>query len=258
MNKTIAVTGASGFIASHVLRDLEKKGVNIKKVTRKSNLNKALENVDIVINTVGTSAGQTFQEHIEANVAYLSNLCIAANKSKVKKIIHISASALYTNTEYGLSKKLGEEVCKFYSKHNKTKFIILRPPSVYGPGAEKGVVNIFVKLAKKQSQITIFGDGKQKRDFMYIDDLVSAIKKSINYKSDYETFNVGSGKVYSLLDLVSTLEKVSRKKIKIKFEKEKTNYAKQVSSNISAAKKDLKWQAKTSLEEGLKKIILGL
>ena len=75
--KTIAVAGSNGFIGSCLVKALSKKKLSIVKLTRNSNLNSKLRNVDVLINLVGTSASQTFQEHVDANVIYLSNLCQA-------------------------------------------------------------------------------------------------------------------------------------------------------------------------------------
>ncbi len=254
----IAVFGASGFVGTHLTAAFKKKKFSFKIISRAED---DLTGIDIIINLVGRFE-PPFSEQARTNVLFLNELCESAVKSNVKKIIHVSASALYDpegkinpDNTYGLTKLLGDEVLKYYSNKNKISVIILRPPNVYGSGSDHGVVYQFYKSIRETGMVTIFGDGKQKRDFMYVSDLVEVILKSLDYKTDFEIFNVGSGEVSNLLDLKKVFEMVMDEDIKIDFQKSETSSNKVVFSNISRTIKLLNWHPKIGLSKGISNLV---
>lgn len=280
----IAVTGATGFIGGHLVSKLKedgfrvnilvrnksgisKKGVFYGDLVKNRGLESFLKGARVIVNLVG-GYHPPFSNQLETNPLALNNLCEAAVKAGVKKIIHISSSAVYgsrsknglftekdkanPDTLYGLSKYFSEEVASYYHKNYGLNFIILRPSNVYGPGNEDGVIYRFAKSIKEKGFIEIFGDGKNMRDYFFVDDMVDVIVKAIAFNCQFEVFNVGLGKAYSLLDVVSLFEKVLGQRVKIRYKKElaKTSYL--IASNVNKAKKLLKWQPKYSLEKGLR------
>lgn len=278
--KKIAVTGATGFIGTHLIQRLRKEGYKVNALARKRKkgffegdlvknrrLEKFLNSVDVVVNLVG-GYYPPFESQLELNVLALNNLCQAAAKSGVEKIVHISSSAVYGSSQkrglftekgavnpdtlYGLSKYLSEKVASYYHKNHGLNFIILRPSNVYGPGNEDGVIYRFAKSIKEKGFVEIYGDGRNLRDYLYVEDMVEVISRVIRLNAKFEIFNVGLGKVYSLLDLVRLFEKILRKKIEIRYQKEtaKTSYL--VASNVNKLKRVLNWKPRYSLEEGLR------
>lgn len=276
----IAVTGGTGFIGSRLVARLEREGYKTSVLSlsgeergvksriikgdlvKNKGLKELLKGADLVINLVGGFL-PPFEKQLETNVLALENLCQAVTRMGKMKIIHVSSAAVYgkksnaseedallPDTTYGLAKKMGEEVLQYYQQSFGIPVIIFRPPNIYGFGTDHGVVYNFLESVKK-GKVTVFGDGKQRRDFLYVDDLVEAIIKAIDFKADFEVFNVGTGKTYALLDVVSLLEKVLNKKIKIEFKEAESHVSRVVGVKVKKAKKKLNWQAKTSLAYGL-------
>ena len=268
----IGVTGATGFMGRHLVERLNQEGHTTRALMRdpeketdakekvKGDLETAegleefLTGVDVVVNLVGRFP-PPFKDQLIGNAGNLENLCQAAVKSGTKKIVHISAAAVeQLDTTYSLSKKMAEEVADFYHKNFGLSFVILRPPNVYGPGSDHGVVYNFIKSAKETGGVNIHGDGTQKRDFLFVGDLVDAIVKSINHETAWDIFNVTTSDPKDLNELVSTLSKVMGKDIKANYQGEAQD-AKVVSADNSKAMKELGWEPQTSLEEGLAKTL---
>jgi UDP-glucose 4-epimerase len=262
--ETIGIAGHDGFIGSHLVNRLKKDGRNCKIITPRT---KKLENIKVLVNLVG-SFFPPFEDQISSNLVYLNSLCERAIKSNVEKIIHISAAAAYgprikskeddslePDMLYGLAKKFGEELLEFYHKNHRLKYIVLRPPNIYGPGSDHGVISSFIDSFNKSGSITIFGDGEHKRDYLYIDDMIDAIVKSIDYDNIPEIFNIGTGKIYSLNDLAKKLENAAGKKIKIKHKKTESHSSEIVTADVAKVLKLLKFKAKTGLEGGLRETI---
>lgn len=129
--------------------------------------------------------------------------------------------------------------------------------SVYGKheASKDGYANLatqFLWAMKKGESPVIYGDGTQRRDFIYVDDVVEALIKASQFKG-FDTFNVGTGKNFSLNELVELLNKMLQKNIKPKYiEMPVKNYVHETLADITKAEKKLGFKATTSLEEGLK------
>jgi len=160
---------------------------------------------------------------------------------------------------YGIAKLTVENYLKFYKENFGLKFISLRFSNVYGPRqdpkGEAGVVAIFIEKLLKGERPTIFGDGNQTRDFIFVEDAVSACLKAMEYKGEKEIFNIGTGIETSINKLYEILSKLLKTKIKPKYALEKSGDLKRSCLDISLAKRELKWEPKYNLEKGLKEPI---
>jgi UDP-glucose 4-epimerase len=160
---------------------------------------------------------------------------------------------------YGISKLAVENYLKFYKENFGLKFISLRFSNVYGPRqdpkGEAGVVAIFIEKLLKGERPTIFGDGNQTRDFIFVEDAVSACLKAMEYKGEKEIFNIGTGIETSINKLYEILSKLLKTKIKPKYALEKSGDLKRSCLDISLAKRELKWEPRYNLEKGLEKTI---
>lgn len=285
--RVIGITGATGFVGKHLVKKLNDEGFTTRALVRdldKENeaeetiqgdletgngLEEFTKDLEVIVNLVGRFQ-PPFKDQLSGNAVTLESLCTAVQKNEVKKIIHISATAVYglpqegqifieknvplPDTLYALSKKTSEDVANFYNRNFGLSFIILRPPNIYGPDSDHGVVCNFIKSVKETGGVIIHGDGTQKRDFLYIGDLVDAIIKCLDYKTGWDVFNITTADPKDLNELVSTLSKVMGKEIKITYQGEAQG-AKVVSADNSKAQEKLGWEPKTSLEEGLAKTI---
>jgi len=204
----------------------------------------------------------------DINVNGTLNILLSAISNKVKKVVYSSSCAVYGNPEtkelpitenlnpcplnpYSLSKLIGEHYCRIFSDIYNLKAVSLRYFNVYGQrqdpdGPYAAVIPKFIECAKKGNDLTIFGDGKQTRDFIYVKDVVSA-----NIKSAQEDFqgilNVGSGKEISILDLAKKIIDLSNKNIKIKFEKARPSDIKYSYADITKIKKEIDFKVKYGL-----------
>jgi CDP-paratose 2-epimerase len=168
---------------------------------------------------------------------------------------------------YGCSKGAAEAYVRDYGRIYGLPTVVLRKSCVYGVhqfGTEdQGWVAHFARCALNNEPITIYGNGKQARDLLYIDDLVALYTRIINkWKTDKrkfrgEVFNIGGGvdNTVSLIELIAALEKILKKKINIKYSEWRPGDQKVYISDISKAGQILKWKPKISINYGLTKLI---
>jgi GDP-L-fucose synthase len=160
----------------------------------------------------------------------------------------------------GNMKVFCEKMCDFYSRIGTTKFTAFRHSNVYGPKDKFDldkchVVPAFVnKVINAKDTLEIWGQGRAARDIIYIDDLVDFIEKCIDkQETKYELYNCGAGEAYPILDLAKTIMTINNKELKFEFDLSKPDIPTTVILDCEKAKKELGWQPKTSVEEGLKK-----
>lgn len=157
---------------------------------------------------------------------------------------------------YALAKLTCEHYLRFYSDHHGLKTVIFRIANVYGPRqnpyGEAGVVSIFSERLKKSQPLVIHGDGKQTRDYVYVEDVAQAFLKAVlNSKS--VTVNIGTNTETSLLELAQTLMEAVGKKVPIEFQSAKPGELYRSSLDYSTAKRLFGWQPTTLLVDGLRK-----
>src|SRR3990167_8831618 len=177
------------------------------------------------------------QKDIAVNFLATQTLLEQAKVLKLKKIIFASSAAVYAKSKklpikeedikepislYGVSKLLSEYLLRNYHKIHGLSYVSLRFANVYGPrqdmSAEGGVVAIFIDKILKNDQATIFGDGTQTRDFIYVSDVVKACLLSLRNDVLGE-FNIGTAKETFILSLYKKLIELSNVKVSRKFEK---------------------------------------
>ncbi|MBS3053298.1 MAG: NAD-dependent epimerase/dehydratase family protein [Candidatus Aenigmarchaeota archaeon] len=288
------ITGGSGFIGTNVISKLLKTGNeiavldNFPPITGKNliefiqadirnslQLDKQIaDNFDALIHLAAKSDArnmENFSTFKEINVDGTMNVLELARKNDIKKVIFTSSSHVYGNipqkkfaesgpinpiSYYGSSKFFGETICRAYSDFYGINCIILRLFTVYGPGGRTDMaVMRFIDSISQNKPIEVFGQGKIKKDFVYIDDISDGIIKSLNSKAKYEIINLGSGKATDLLSLIAMIENQLGKKARKSFlsmQKGDTAYS---CADIKKAKKLLNWSPKVSIEDGIRKTI---
>jgi len=190
-------------------------------------------------------------------VVYASSSSVYnGNKPPFKEDMPVLIKDFYTEARY-----LMERVAKLYNDFYGVKSIGFRFFSVYGPReeAKKNFANLvsqFMWDMKKGKSPLIYGDGTQTRDFTYVDDINSGFKLGMNSDIDCDIFNLGTGKCYDLNKLVEILNKILNTNIKSVYEKNPLiNYVQETLADTSKAKNKLQFEAKISLEEGIRKIV---
>ncbi len=273
--KKIIVSGARGFVGKHLTaRLLKNKNIKLFKMDRRHGnvKNKHTWNALSSANVLVHLAGMSFPPNTWAN----PEKCIQSNvlgtlmaleycKTHKTKMIFVSSymygnpdklptnekAKIKINNPLALSKSLCEEVCKFYAKSYGLKVIILRPSNIYGPGQKNFwlIPDIINKFKMKK---IVVNNLNVKRDLIYISDFVEAIIKSISLKSNFQIFNIGSGRSYSIKEIIEILKKLHKKDLSlINKNTSSKNQIMNTKLDINKAKKTLKWMPRWSLKKGL-------
>ena len=195
------------------------------------------------------------------------NIASVSIKYNVKKIIYAASSSCYgipdkyptSESEsikpqypYALTKNLGEQILINYAKIYGLHFTSLRLFNVYGTrsrtsGTYGAMFGVFLAQKLKKKPLTVVGDGKQKRDFTYISDVIEAFYKTIKIKKNLQILNVGTGKPVTVNYIVKLL---NCKSITIQKRPEPD----QTNANISKIKKELNWRPKI-YRKGIKNLL---
>ncbi|MGB3861988.1 MAG: NAD-dependent epimerase/dehydratase family protein [Candidatus Aminicenantaceae bacterium] len=297
------VTGAAGFIGTHLSRRLLKEGLsvigvdsftdyyprwikenNLSTIKNESkfsfieedinslDLNRLLQGVDYVFHLaaqagVRASWGQSFSEYMRNNIEATQRLLEESKEQHLHKFIYASSSSVYgfcpelpmsetspllPYSPYGVTKLAAENLCYLYSKNYGVPTISLRFFTVYGPGQRPDMAfHKFFKSTSENKPITVFGTGEQTRDFTYIDDIVDAIFACASLGRTEETYNIGGGNRKMLKDLFPLFEEICEKKISVKWEEKQKGDVPHTLADIQKAKKDLGFDPKTPIDEGL-------
>ena len=160
---------------------------------------------------------------------------------------------------YDEGKRCAETLFFDYYRQLKIKIKLIRIFNTYGPKMQPNdgrVISNFIVQSLKNKDITIYGDGKQTRSFCYIDDLIDGMIKMMDSSEKFiGPVNLGNPKEFSILELAKKIIKLTNSKSKIIYKPLPDNDPKQRQPNINLAKKELKWNPKIELDEGLKKTI---
>ena len=167
---------------------------------------------------------------------------------------------------YGCSKGAADQYVRDYSRIYGLKTVVFRQSCIYGPhqfgNEDQGWVAYLTLCALQNKEITIYGDGKQVRDILFVDDLISAFElaRAQAEKISGGIYNIGGGKenVLSLLELISWLKKELKKEIKHKFDAWRPGDQRVYISDIRKTKEDLGWKPSVSKKEGLEKLLSWL
>lgn len=160
---------------------------------------------------------------------------------------------------YDEGKRCAESLFVNYHRQNHVKIKIQRIFNTYGPRMHPNdgrVVSNFIVQALKGKDITIYGDGSQTRSFCYVDDLLEGMIRLMNSREDFTgPVNIGNPNEFTIKQLAELVIELTGAKSKIVFEPLPSDDPMQRQPNISLAKKELGWEPKIQLREGLVKTI---
>ena len=242
-----------------------------------SKLVTSMQNHDVVIHLAAQiSVSESVKNPkftFDVNVNGTKNVLEACEKNNISKIIASSTAAVYQNVSektildessvtkpsspYGSSKLEMENMINDFTQTHNMNATILRLFNVYGMGQSPeyaGVITKFLSDIKNCNSLTIFGDGSQTRDFVHVDDVVSAIILSIN-SPIFGLFNVATGNSVSVLDLANLLIKQSENKLDIVFQKPQKGDIKFSHTSISKINQNLSFSPRYTITEGIKLLL---
>jgi len=237
---------------------------------------KATQGIDFVLHQAALrSVPKSFEypkEYNETNINGTLNMLEASKKNEVKRFVFASSSSVYGDTgrfperedfaprpisPYALTKLAGEYYCKIFSHHYGLDTVSLRYFNVFGPRQSLDneyavVIPKFIACMLKDEPAPIYGNGRQSRDFTYVDNVVEAnILATQKTNSKGEVFNIAGGKDYSILELVKILNKIMKKDISLKFLNPRPGDVFRTLSDLSKSKKILGFRPKIDFLEGL-------
>ena len=205
----------------------------------------------------------------DINLMGLINLLNAAVKLDVKKFLMPSSAAVYGNLDtlplneemignpssfYGLTKLTTEHYLRIYHESFGLPYICYRYSNVFGPrqgnGGEGGVISIFAKAIVQGSPIIIYGDGKQTRDFIYVDDVVEANILGMQHQVT-GIYNVSTGISSSVNLLVDEFRNISGKDIEVVYDKPRLGDIRDSVLATDKSEKELFFTVKYNLHDGL-------
>ncbi len=160
------------------------------------------------------------------------------------------------SSPYGIAKLASERYVQSWSTLHNFQAITLRPANVYGPRqdplGEAGVIAILAKRAVEKQPMRVFGTGEHTRDYVYVADIVRAFLAALD-SNTMGTFNIGSGKETSVLDIIQNLSHVVGNELPIEHQPEVVGEMERSALNATLAGTTLHWQPEITLQEGIQK-----
>lgn len=272
MKKDVCIiTGSQGFIGSNLIKLLDSKNIAYLPIDLpyKDILDEDLEQqIDVacrLYNVLGifhlaaiSRIPESFEfpyETLNVNIAGTNNVLSWAKKLKLK-VVYAGSSSFYADpmlNPYAFSKAVGESICEMYSKHYAVKTCVARFFNVYGDHAidsdyeNTTVVSQFKKRYLSNQPLIITGDGQQRRDFIHVNDIVSALFHLMTSDADVANnatpIDIGTGKNYSINELANLFTDA-----KITYESKRPGEAETTLADCSTMQ-SLGWNPECSLEE---------
>jgi len=291
----IGVTGGSGFIGSHVVDKLVEKGVEVRvldnrpphrhdveyvntDLTEYNGVLRATEDLDYLYHLAAVAnVNDAFTRPIytvELNAVGTVHILEAAKSNGLKRVLLASTVWVYGGAHednvdedspfympgaghiYTSTKIASELFCHDYWELYKFPCTILRYGIPYGPRARAGtVMPIFVKKALNGEPITIYGDGSQYRNFIYVEDLAEGNVAALQDVAQNQTYNLEGERPITVREVAETVQKLVGENVKIEYLPARPGDYKGKVVSSDKARKELGWQPRVDFEEGMRRYI---
>jgi len=246
----------------------------------------ACKNQDIVMNLAAKVGGIEYNRTHQAtmmrhNLLIGTNMIEAARKADVERFLVVSSACVYprncsvptpeseglldepepTNRGYGWAKRMSELLGKYYNEEFGIKVGIVRPYNCYGPRDHfdpeySHVIAALIKrVFDRENPIRVWGTGRQTRAFLYVEDFVEGLILTIERYPVADPVNIGTDEEVTIAQLIRKIIKISGVKTKTEFDISKPDGSPRRNSDNKKAKKKIGFQAKVSLDEGLRRTI---
>ena len=296
------VTGAAGFIGSHLVERLLADGVNVTGVDcftdfyspklKRTNLERALADsrfrlleldlgsADLAVLPeptvvfhqaaqagVRSSWGADFTDYTHHNVLATQRLLERYKGSELERFVYASSSSVYGDAEqypthegllprpfspYGVTKLAGEHLTLLYGRNFGMRVAGLRYFTVYGPRQRPDMAfHRFCRALIRGEPITVYGDGRQSRDFTFVDDAVEANLRAWRRSAPQGVYNVGGGSQVEVLEAIRILERALGVEARIDFEPRPPGDPLRTRADTSLLEADLGMSPRVSIERGL-------
>lgn len=243
----------------------------------------ATKRIDYVFMAAAKTSGAAVIEktplvHLTPNVVMNSQLLAAAYENNVSKFCFISSNTVYPVTSFpvkeadvnyeffskyfivGWMKLFSEKMCQMYGKHIKKPMntLVVRPGNLYGPNDKftwkesKVIAALIRKSVERHDPLEVWGDGKDLKDFLYIEDFISGLLTVFQINDDFEIVNIASGTPITIREILNIIIRINKNFSNIKYDSTKPTMLPKRLINIDKIKKKCGWQPKISINEGLK------
>jgi len=243
-----------------------------------SDVQRALADVDYVFHYVWTSVPQTSMNDpihdATTNIICSVNMIREAVNSNVKKIIFSSSggtvygeprelpvSELHPTNPlcpYGVSKLTVEKFLSYFHRSHGIDYAVLRYSNAYGerqdPHGAVGAITVFLGRLLEKKPITIFGDGRTVRDYVYVKDMAKAALLAMRKDCEEKVFNVGSGVGTSVNEIVELISEVTGLTVNPTYVEERAFDVRKIVLDISRIERELGWKPETELRVGIGKV----
>lgn len=247
----ILITGYTGLVGSNLEKRLRENTAHKLLCLSRSNgydlmdkdlVREAVTDFkpDVVYHLAANAAESRGQvspiEMTESNLMIFLHTLIPSINAGVKRFIYTSSVAVYGEAElpyeedsipkpkdiYGINKLACENMLKLLAKLYNFDYTIFRPHNIYGPHQDmsnpyKNVVALFMRYIMEDKPLTLFGGGKMKRAFSYVDDVVDVLEQATSDTFKNQTVNLGSSMEVEIIELLKVIEKVAGKKAEVTY-----------------------------------------
>jgi UDP-glucose 4-epimerase len=296
------VTGAAGFIGSHLVDRLLSTGARVTGVDvftefydvslKRENLAGAqgsprfrlleldlgaddlavLPDVTVVFHQaaqagVRASWGREFGTYVHHNILATQRLLERYRAAKLERFVYASSSSVYGEAEryptsedalprpispYGVTKLAGEHLTMLYGRRDALPVTALRYFTVYGPRQRPDMAfHRFCRALLNDEPITLYGDGRQSRDFTFVDDAIEANLRAWREAAPQSVYNVGGGSQVEVLEAIAILERALGAKAKLKFEPRAAGDPLRTRADATRIERELGFKPATPIEQGL-------
>ncbi len=218
---------------------------------------------------VRSSWGEAFSSYVDHNVTVTQQLLEACRRSdSIRKIVVASSSSVYGTMKegytdehaplrpispYGVTKQAMESLCQVYVQAFQLPIVLLRYFTVYGPRQRPDMsFHRFILQIARNQELTVYGDGKQTRDFTFVGDAVEANLLAASYGQPGEAYNIGGNRETPLSEVIRLIGHLMGQIPKFSYLPEQAGDSRRTCANITKAETELGYQPKIPLEEGLR------
>jgi CDP-paratose synthetase len=287
MKKRVLITGVTGFLGSHLAVALLAVGYEVVALKRKSSPLRRVQSIIsgiVFLDIEGLDFDQLFRDYGKIDAIIHTATCYGRNNESVSEIFGCNTEfpmrlldagnragvRIFLNTDtildkylnlYALSKNQLLQWGQFFSMHEKIRFGNIRLEHFYGPNDDPSKFSAYViNSCLGNAPELRLTKGEQKRDFIYIDDVVSAylvlLEKMDSFNSSFVEFDVGSGQSVSIREFVETVHRISASKTQLTFGALPYRAGEVMHSEADiSGLQALGWHCRYGLETGLKQVI---
>lgn len=249
---------------------------------------RVVSDTDIIIQAAATTSGSRSARerpyiHVTDNAVMNSLLLRQAFESRIKHFIFFSCTVMLPSsvtpvkeTDWDANAHITphyfpsawtkvyiEKMCEFFSRLGAARYTVIRHSNIYGPydkfDLERSHVfgaTVTKVMTARNGRMVVWGDGEEERDLLYVGDLVKFVELAIERQmSLFELYNVGLGRSISVRDLAAKIAAASGRSIKIEYDLSQPSVKTSLSLDCTKARKELGWEPRTNIDEGIVKTI---